>query len=78
MAAKNRISQLQPDYIFLIVRKPKGWKPRNYFDVPPSGTVVSRISVASYAEAHDDLVRCNRLSLHKSLDMWAVIQREET
>ena len=62
MSIKNRISQTQPDYLFLIVRKPKGWKPRNYFDVPPSGTIVSRVLVASYPEAHDDLVRCNRLS----------------
>ena len=74
MSIKNRISQTQPDYIFLIVRKPKDWKPRNYFDVPPSGTVVSRVLVASYPEAHDDLVRCNRLSLHNSLETWAVIQ----
>ncbi len=74
MSIKNRISQTQPDYLFLIVRKPKGWKPRNYFDVPPSGTIVSRVLVASYPEAHDDLVRCNRLSLQNSLETWAVIQ----
>jgi hypothetical protein len=74
MSTKNRLSYLQPDYIFVIVRKPPGWRPRNYFDVPPSGKVVSRQLVASYPEAHDDLVRCNRLSLHHSLDTWAIIQ----
>jgi hypothetical protein len=75
--SNNRITQGQPDYIFLIVRKPSGWRPRNYFDVPPRGEIVSKTYVASYAEAHDDLKRCNRLSLHHSLDTWAVIQAVE-
>lgn len=29
--------------------------------------------VASYAEAYDDLVRCNRLAIRQNLDRWAVI-----
>ena len=69
----NRITENQPDYVLSIVRKPTDWRPRNYFDVPPSGKVLSQHLVASYPEAHDDLVRCNRLSLHQSLDTWAVI-----
>jgi hypothetical protein len=71
---ENRFEFSQPDYIFVVIRKPQGWRPSNYFDVPPSGRVLSKSRVASYAEAHDDLVRCNRLSLHRSLDRWAVIQ----
>ena len=75
--SKNRITQGQPDYIFLIVKRPKGWRPRNYFDVPSNAEVVSKTYVASYEEAHDDLKRCNRLSLHNSLDTWAVVQAVE-
>jgi hypothetical protein len=74
MSTINRITQGQPDYIFVVVKKPTNWRPRNYFDVPPNGIVVSKSPVASYPEAHDDLVRCNRLSLRNSLDTWAVIQ----
>lgn len=66
-----------PDYYLLIVRKPKGWRPKNYFEVPPSGEIVSKQVVASYSEAHDDLARCNRLALAHSLDVWAVIQSAE-
>ena len=73
----NRLTQGQPDYVFLIVRKPAGWRPRNYFDSPPQGEIVSKTYVASYAEAHDDLQRCNRLSLHNSLDTWAVVHAVE-
>ena len=75
--SRNRLTDGQPDYIFLIIQKPNGWRPRNYFDVPPSGKVVSKTYVASYEEAHDDLQRCNRLSLHHSLDTWAVVQAVE-
>ncbi|MFK7765700.1 MAG: hypothetical protein AB8B55_00560 [Mariniblastus sp.] len=78
MTTTNRISHNQPDYVFVVVKKPKGWRPRNYFDVPPSGKVVSQALVASYPEAHDDLVRCNRHSLQNSLDTWAVIQHSES
>ena len=71
---ENRLTASGPDFILAIVVKPKNWRPRNYFDKPPFGLVVSKTLVASYAEAHDDLVRCNHLSLHQSLDTWAVIQ----
>ena len=74
---RNRLTEGQPDYVFLIIRKPDGWRPRNYFDTPPRGEVVSKAYVASYEEAHDDLKRCNRLSLYNSLDTWAVIQAVE-
>lgn len=71
---KNRLKSSGPDFVFTIIRKPENWRPRNYFDKPPHGRVVSKTLVASYEEAHDDLVRCNRLSLYESLDTWAVIQ----
>ena len=74
---KNRITQGQPDYVFLLVRKPEGWRPRNYYDVPVTAEVLSKTFVASYEEAHDDLERCNRLALRRSLDVWAVVQAVE-
>lgn len=73
----NRITHGQPDYLFMLVKKPVGWRPRNYFDVPPHGKVVSTSYVASYAEAHEDLKRCNQWSLHNSLETWAVVQAVE-
>lgn len=69
----NRFESIGPDFIFTILRRPENWRPRNYFDKPPRGRVVSKSLVASYDEAHDDLVRFNRFSLHESLDTWAVI-----
>ena len=71
---KNRLTSSKSDFVLTIIRKPDGWRPRNYFDKPPYGHVVSKSLVASYEEAHDDLVRCNRLALYNSLDTWAVIQ----
>ncbi len=71
---ENRTTSSQPDFVFTIIRKPENWRPRNYFDKPPHGLVLSKSLVASYEEAHDDLVRCNQLALHRSLDSWAVIQ----
>ena len=71
---ENRLTLSQPDFVLTIVRKPDGWRARNYFDKPPYGRVISKSLVASYDEAHEDLVRCNRLSLHRLLDTWAVIQ----
>jgi hypothetical protein len=35
--------------------------------------VISISQVASFEEAHDDLLRCNTLSLTRGLDRWAVI-----
>lgn len=75
--SQNRVTQGQPDYIFLIVRKPNGWRPRNYFEKPPHGEIVSKTYVASYEEAHDDLQRCNNLALYHSLDTWAVVHAAE-
>lgn len=72
--SENRLTSTKPDFVFTIIRKPEGWRPRNYFDKPPYGRVLSKSLVASYEEAHDDLVRCNRLALHQALDTWAVIQ----
>lgn len=69
----NRIQSSRPDYHLLIVRKPEGWRPKNHFEVPRYKEIVSAFVVASYSEAYDDLQRCNRLALHKSLGTWAVI-----
>ena len=70
----NRFTSSGPDFVFTVVRKPENFRPRNYFDKPLHGVVVSKSLVASYEEAHDDLVRYNRLSLYEKLDTWAVIQ----
>ncbi|MEM9412593.1 MAG: hypothetical protein AAGA30_15880 [Planctomycetota bacterium] len=72
----NRFSNQKPDYLLVIIRRPDGFRPKNHFEKPTVGTaqIVEVSPVASYAEAHDDLVRCNRLSLYKSLDTWAVIK----
>ena len=75
--SENRLTSTKPDFVFTIIRKPEGWRPRNYFDKPPYGRVLSKSLVANYEEAHDDLVRCNRLALHQSLDTWAVIQSSD-
>ena len=70
----NRQSNYQPDFIFSIVRVPKNWRPENVFDVPPSGKVVSRTQVASFDEAHDDLIRCNQVAIRRGLREWAMIE----
>jgi len=76
--SENRLTSIKADFVLTIIRKPKSWRPRNYFEKPPYGRVLTKSLVASYEEAHDDLVRCNRLALHKSLDTWAVIQTADT
>ena len=74
---KNRISQLQSDYIFTVVRKPRGWLPADIASVPPTGEVLTRDYVASYEEAVDDLKRCNNYSMEQGLNTWAVIESPE-
>ena len=71
---KNRIVSTHADYIFVIVRKPNGWQASRIDEVPRGCEILSEQYVASYAEAYDDLVRCNRLSMERDLDQWAVIQ----
>ncbi len=70
----NRRSNYQPDFIFSIVRVPKNWRPENVFDVPPSGKVVSQMPVASFDEAHDDLIRSNQIAIRNGLREWALIE----
>ena len=70
---KNRIVHSQADYIFLIIRKPNGWQPSRVDQVPPGGEVLAEHYVASYAEAQDDLLRCNKLAMDRDLDQWGVI-----
>jgi hypothetical protein len=66
-----------PDYIFSVVQVPKDWKPAAVYDVPPVGKIISQMPVASFDEAHDDLVRCNRLAMKHGLHRWAVVQTAE-
>ncbi len=69
----NRLN-VQPDFIFSLVRVPQSWKPESVYDVPPSGKIISQMHVASFDEALDDLLRCNELAMKKGLRDWAVIQ----
>jgi len=77
MRSRKTSIQYRPDHFLVIIRKPSSWLPKNYFEVPPRGEIVSRQVVASYSEAHDDLVRCNRIAMAHSLDVWAVIETAE-
>ena len=74
MSTDDPIEHFRPDYYLVLIKKPNGWRPKNHFEVPVGGQVISRDVVASYSEAHDDLVRCNRLALQQDLDTWAVIE----
>ena len=74
MISKNRILLNQPDYLFVLVRRPADWRPKTLEDVPPSGEPLSRTPVASYAEALDDLLRSNRLALKSRSLVWATIE----
>lgn len=74
MSRSEPIEHYRRDFYLVLVKKPDGWRPKNHFEVPIYGQVISRSVVASYAEAYDDLVRCNRLSLQQGLDTWAVIE----
>jgi len=74
MSTQDPIEQHRPDFFLVVVKKPEGWRPKNHFEVPLYGEVISRAVVASYSEAHDDLVRCNRISLQQGLDTWAIIE----
>ena len=69
----NRVFLNQPDYVFTVVRPPIGWIPQSLEDIPNCGEVLSVYYVASYDEAHDDLVRSNRLAKANGLNKWAVI-----
>ena len=70
----TRFAFYQPDYVLAIVERPPGWEPATVTDIPGSAKVLESHLVASFGEAVDDLIRCNQISLSKSLDTWAVIQ----
>ncbi|MDG1874299.1 MAG: hypothetical protein P8J27_10340 [Mariniblastus sp.] len=70
----NRHSGQSPDFIFSVVRVPKDWKPESIFDIPPGGKVIFRVPVASFDEAHEDLVRSNEFALEKGIREWAMIE----
>ena len=71
---ENRIAFYQPDFLFMIVKRSADWKPEDPNDVPTGGEVLSVEYVASFVEARDDLLRCNKIALEHNLDKWAVIQ----
>lgn len=71
--ARNRLMRSHRDYMLAIVRRPAGWRPKAVDDAPPAGDIVQQDPVASYAEAHDDVVRCNQYALGQELDLWAVV-----
>ena len=62
------------DYIFTIVKINGDWRPENVYDLPRTGKIVSQTRVASFEEAHEDLLRCNQTALDFKLDEWAIIQ----
>ena len=74
----NRLRHTQPDYLLVIVRKPDDWVPSSLNDEPPAGAVRAVFQVASYEEAHDDLLRCNRLATRRGLKEWAVVHSPGT
>lgn len=74
MKTHNRIFRNQPDFLLVIVRRPRGWRPSSLEDVPDGAAAVSRTPVASYGEARDDLLRCNRLAMQTNSRLWAVIE----
>ena len=71
---QNRL-QITQDFVLTIVRLPASWRPYALYDVPVSGDILSRTPIASYEEAHDDLLRCNRHALKTGSRVWAVIER---
>lgn len=70
---KNRLQHLHADYLFAIVQPPLGWNPSSLDEVPAGAKVLSQEPVASYEEAFDDLVRCNKLAVKQRLEQWAVV-----
>ncbi len=69
--------QFQPDFVFTLVKVPADWEPQSIDDLPTRGEVVSQMRVASFEEAYEDLLRCNRFSMDRSLGVWAIVQTAE-
>ncbi len=62
------------DLMFLLVRAPADWKPTEIYDVPPAGKLLSKMPVASFDEAHEDLIRSNSVAMRLGQREWALIQ----
>ncbi len=73
----RRICVLQPDYLLSIVEKPNNWTPESLLATPPVLKTLRSFPVASYSEALDDVLRCNRYSLELNLRYWAIVQSTE-
>ena len=65
-----RFCILQPDYLLSIVRRPPDWHPAKLDSVPPKPEVLKSYRVASFAEALDDVLRCNRHAVDYSLESF--------
>jgi hypothetical protein len=74
----NRFSspmiQPQADYLLTIVRRPPGWLPESVDSVPHHGDVLDEHLVASFAEAKEDMLRCNEIALRCNIDKWAIVR----
>jgi hypothetical protein len=70
----NQMIQPHADYILAIVRRPPGWHPESLDSVPLNGDVLVEHLVASFAEAKEDMVRCNQIALRCNIDKWAVVK----
>ena len=69
-----RFCILQPDYLLYIVLKPRDWRPNSLTAIPPFPIILRSYRIASFDEAIDDVLKCNRHSMEHSLDTWAIVQ----
>ena len=72
-----RFCIVHPDYLLSIVKRPSNWLPTRLDSVPSNPEVLKSYRVASFAEALDDVLRCNRHAVDHSLDTWAIVQSTE-
>jgi len=63
----NRISNHHSDLIFLVVRVPRNWQPRNLYDIPMRGEIMSSgLSALNF--------RMSRFAIASGLLQWAVME----
>ena len=75
---KRKRFVFHPDYLFSIMQVPDNWSPVDIYAIPPTGKVLRTERVASFDEAHEDLIRSNSLALEKDLKVWAMIETAKT
>lgn len=74
MTINNRIAGLQADFLFMIVKRPRGWRPQSPLETPPVVEPLSVDYVASFDEAREEMIRCNTLAIKHNLAKWAVVE----